>query len=463
MQTILKSLYWILLQELSIKLVSFATSLVLLWYLSPTQFGSFFFVWLFFSAFAVWRNGGTQETIILFGKNNPEQWQTHFWQIQLKSAYALILLVGLLIFDDFIFGYSISCSLWVAMALIFIFEGLYIVPLYIGEVQKDFKIIFRWHLLAECMASFTGIVLASKGQGVYALCAKMIVSACIKTVSMWGSFYFPLRKFSSNISKAENKFGNPLSYTKLLNFIARNIDDFMIGRYLGDAVLGLYNRVYNISLYPFLQLGSAVNRALLPEAETLVKNGDAALFLKLFSFNLYVYSMSALALYWWGPTIVLHYLPEMWHSAASLFQIFAGILFLQGLSRPNSVFFTLSGDTALELKLNVILKIFTIICLSTGIFLFKNINMVVWCYLISVVVSAMLQWAFLTRLLGLPLRWWESAFWHTAFIAFFWIIFQNGFILTPFPTGFLLIGLVIFKLVFFDKHLVSNWKSFLKN
>ncbi len=460
MQTMLKSLYWILLQELSVKLISFITSIILLWYLSPSAFGSFFFVWLFFSGFAVWRTGGTQETIVLFGKDNSALWQAQFWQIQVKTIYSLILLVPLLIFDEFILGGPLSFTLWVLMSLIFILEGLYAVPQYVGELQKNFKSIFRWYVFAEIMASVTGIWLAYRGHGIYALMAKMIVSAAIKTAGMWMNFHFPLLRVVKTMPQEQNQFEKPLSITKSLNYMVRNIDDFMIGRYLGDAVLGLYNRVYNISLYPFLQLGSAVNRALLPEAGSVAKERHGTLFLNLFAFNLYTYSIATIALYWWCPIIVLQFLPDIWHPTAPLFKIFAGVLLLQGLSRPNSVFFALSGETQLELKWNVILKINTIIWLSIGVFLYKDIEMVVWCYLAAVVISAILQWIVLDQILTLPKKWWKPGFQHFLYVAICWIVFQKVIVISPYWIGLFLMVAVILKWLIFDRDMVFRCKQF---
>lgn len=459
MQTILKSLYWILLQEISVKLISFVTSLILLWYLSPSEFGRFFFVWLFFSVFAVWRNGGAQEVIIRYGTDKSELWQAQFWQIQLKSVYSLCLLILLLVFDEFIFGFTLSYSLWGFMALIFMLEGIYCIPQYIGELQKDFKTIFKWYFLAELIASVSGIWLASKGLGLYALSVKMLVSAALKTAGMWTSFYFPSGSILRNLPSAEKQFGQALSYTKLMNYMARNADDFMIGRYLGDAALGLYNRVYNVSLYPLLQWGSSVNRAILPEAGNFEKHKSAALFINLFSFNMYAYSIAALAMYWWCPTLVLVFLPDVWHPAAPLFKIFAWILLLQGMARPNSLFFTLTGETRLELKLNIILKIHTFIWLAVGVFLFENIEMVVLCYLAAVVFSAVLQWIYLRRILELSEKWWKSALTHVGFLVCCWLLCQYMFGFSPHWSGFLLIAAVMMKLILVDRQKWTGWKA----
>ena len=69
-------------------------------------------------------------------------------------------------------------------------------------------------------------------------------------------------------------FGAGLSGYTLTNFLSRNLDSVLIGRYCGGAALGLYNRGYRILLFPLQQISWPIVQVMIPTLSKLVGEPD---------------------------------------------------------------------------------------------------------------------------------------------------------------------------------------------
>jgi O-antigen/teichoic acid export membrane protein len=60
------------------------------------------------------------------------------------------------------------------------------------------------------------------------------------------------------------RFGLPLTGFNTLNFLVRNGDNFLVGRYIGAPALGIYARAYGLMLLPIQAVSGAVGRVAFP-------------------------------------------------------------------------------------------------------------------------------------------------------------------------------------------------------
>jgi PST family polysaccharide transporter len=68
------------------------------------------------------------------------------------------------------------------------------------------------------------------------------------------------------------RFGASVSLYNVTNFLARNLDNVMIGHFENSHALGLYDRAYKLLMYPLTQAIFPVGRVILPTLSRL--NGD---------------------------------------------------------------------------------------------------------------------------------------------------------------------------------------------
>src|SRR3546814_16295601 len=65
-------------------------------------------------------------------------------------------------------------------------------------------------------------------------------------------------------------FGRGLAGFNILNFISRNADNVLIGRFTSATQLGYYDRAYKLLLFPLSQINNPVGRVLIPILSRLV-------------------------------------------------------------------------------------------------------------------------------------------------------------------------------------------------
>ena len=99
----------------------------------------------------------------------------------------------------------------------------------------------------------------------WALVLSSIVSSIVGVGCAWlACRWTPGRPhFDAGFKKAL-RFGSGLSIFNVFNFITRNADNLIIGKMLGAAQLGLYDRAYRLLLSPLQQVNAPIGRVMVP-------------------------------------------------------------------------------------------------------------------------------------------------------------------------------------------------------
>jgi PST family polysaccharide transporter len=110
-----------------------------------------------------------------------------------------------------------------------------------------------------------GVLLAWRGYGVWALVAANLAQVSLRTVSMYLVTRHSLRP-SVDLRAAWEllSFGFGMSLAEIGVVISQQGDNFVVGRWLGPAALGVYGRAYSLMVMPASAFGRIVNRVLFP-------------------------------------------------------------------------------------------------------------------------------------------------------------------------------------------------------
>src|SRR4029079_3062305 len=132
---------------------------------------------------------------------------------------------------------------------------------------------------SELASMFAGtiaaIALALWGAGVWALVGANLVTAFAFMSGVWIACRwrpgFPVR--NSGVGSML-KFGRNLTGNNILNYIARNIDNLLIGRVWGPRQLGLYVRAYQLLLLPLDQICSPIDGVAITALSRLINDPE---------------------------------------------------------------------------------------------------------------------------------------------------------------------------------------------
>lgn len=119
---------------------------------------------------------------------------------------------------------------------------------------------------AGAAAGLGGAVWAAwQGWGVFSLVLQALLAAAVNSIGCWAgcgwrpAFVLDRRSLSGLLT-----FGGNLVGFNIFNYIIRNIDNLLVGRYLGTTDLGYYSMAYRLMLWPLQNISSVVGRALFP-------------------------------------------------------------------------------------------------------------------------------------------------------------------------------------------------------
>lgn len=125
--------------------------------------------------------------------------------------------------------------------------------------------------LAGAGAVAVGLALA--GWGVWALVAQAICGAAVTAaLLLWTARFNPLARSSRprpiHVRELAH-FSAPLTGSQILNFASRNVDNILIGKFLGAEALGYYGMAYRVMMYPLQRVSGVVGRISFPAFSTM--------------------------------------------------------------------------------------------------------------------------------------------------------------------------------------------------
>jgi O-antigen/teichoic acid export membrane protein len=163
------------------------------------------------------------------------------------------------------------------MALVLVFRGLGIVPGAILERRLD----FRSRTIAETAATFVqiGVMLglAVAGLGVWSLVLGTVVGEGTQSALYWllAPWRPSLRRSSRKILLELIRYGRFIGATNILNVVGNTIDNVVVGRLLGTAVVGLYSVAFRLANFPNSVIGYVVGRTMFSVYSMLQDDLDA--------------------------------------------------------------------------------------------------------------------------------------------------------------------------------------------
>lgn len=216
------------------------------------------------------------------------------------------------------------------LAVIFPVTGLAVVGEALLQREMRFKKLTAIGLVSYVFGyGMVGIVLAATGFGVWALAIAQLSQAAMNAfMLLWVrreviGVTFDKTKFAQLLN-----FGAGLSLAKIANYLARQIDNFVVGRWLGADALGAYGRAYQFLMTPTNLFGSVMNQVLFP-AMASVQN-DKEKLARAYTRALAVIAMVALPvsgiLVVLAPEIVAVLLGPQWGAVVVPFQVLAAFL-----------------------------------------------------------------------------------------------------------------------------------------
>ncbi len=236
----------------------------------------------------------------------------------------------------------------IAYAIIAVLGGVSTLHSALLNRQMKFKALARITILSSFISLVGGLLLAYYQYGYWAIVAINLISALAQTVLLWMNCDWrpSFSKIDKSIKEYVN-FGAGVTGFNMINYFSRNLDNILIGKYIGIQPLGLYNKAYQLLMLPISQLRDPLNAVGTPAMSSLLKQPEKyRTYYKEYLFLLSFFSLPIVVyLFVCSQPIIYVVLGPNWTSASKIFQLLAITALIQPIASTRGMILLSSGQS----------------------------------------------------------------------------------------------------------------------
>jgi len=316
--------------------------------LTPKEFGVVAIVAVFITFFRLLSEMGLGAGIVQKrGLNNED----------ISSLFILTIFIAILFgLCFYIFSYAIAAfyknniyiNIGHLLCITLIFSTLTTVPSSILRKNKKFLTIGVIQIVTIVLSGIFGVFLAFKNFSYYALVVQSIINSVLLFISFY--IYSGIRVrfvFSVNSIRKIFKYSFYQFLFNTINYFSRNLDNILIGKFLGPTALGFYDKAYKLMLYPVQNLTGVMSSVLHPVmAEYQDKSSVIyTAYLKILKILLLIGIPISIFSFFSAKEVILMMFGNNWVQSIPVFKVLALSIWLQMLLSTTGSIFQAAGRT----------------------------------------------------------------------------------------------------------------------
>jgi len=399
--TTVKGLSWTAASQIARQVTNIIVSLILARLTGPEAYGLIGMVTIFTGFASLFVDLGLGSGLIQRPEIEPEQIASVFW-INVLAGLALALSMMLIapFAADFYHEPAVTLIMRVS-SFGFVFGALGAVQLSLLSRELRFPQIAKVDISATVFSGVLGIASAISGFGVWSLVLQTLAQAVVRTSGLWMiSTWRPRTRPRFGGAKDLAFFSGNLFLFNVLNYCVRNLDNLLIGRYVGTIPLGLYSRAYQLMLLPVQQITGVSGNVLFPAMASV--QGDLVrvkgIYLRAIAAMHLVAAPIYAGLFAVADTFVEVVLGDAWAGVVPLLRILCIVGFFQPVGSSTGWIYTALGRSDIMMKWGVV----TAFLYISGFFIGLKWGLigVTWSYCIAGLISWYPGWTFSGKLIN---------------------------------------------------------------
>ena len=137
------------------------------------------------------------------------------------------------------------------MSLYITLEGMWVIPESLLRRNLKFKQLGLSQIPAELASMLISIPMAMYGFGVWSLVVGQLLGQVLRILLLWGFarpwIWLRPQKWEKEIVKGMFRYGMPSMASGMLKYFQNQIDTLIVGRHLGPASVGIYNKAFTLT------------------------------------------------------------------------------------------------------------------------------------------------------------------------------------------------------------------------
>jgi O-antigen/teichoic acid export membrane protein len=429
-----KGIKWVAVGQLIKYPLQIIISIVIASFLSPKEFGLMAMVTVFTGFASIFIDFGFSSAIIQKKEINNKL---------LSSVFYLNLVVGLIFtflfsFGSFFIGWFYEepklVPVTIALSFTFFISSLSSVQLALMQRDMNFKILVGAELVAFFVSSVGALLLAYLGYGVWSLVVNHLLIVTITLVIIWNaSIWRPSFYFSIKEVKEVWVFGKNLTLFTGLNYWTRNLDNLLIGKFIGNGALGIYSRGYGFVTMPVTQISAVLAKVMFPVLSRVRENHNQLtdIYLKSCQIIALITFPLMAGLFLVAEEFVLLFLGKEWIEMIPVLQVFSLLGAVHSIATTVGWIYLATGNTNMMFKWGLFSSFVGVVSFIVGIYFGSAFSVAVSYTLFNLIITVIPSFLYPFSIIGL-------SFWR--FINSFKEVVVMTFLVI---TGVFLIGLIV--------------------
>lgn len=232
--------------------------------LGPATYGDYSII-LAVTGFAlIFNDLGLQASLVFEEQLHDDLLATAFW---LNVAVGVVLSAGLWVTAGPLCAllHHPAAATPLSVAGLSFLLSVSLVPTALLERSLRFGRLVSCEVIGQACASAFTIAGAAAGLGIYSLALGPVVAAVVTSVATLAvTGYRPAGRPSLDHLRSMWRFSSGMAGFGTANYINRNVDTFVLGRFGSAFDLGIYSRGYSLTMAPVAQVGIVIGRVLFP-------------------------------------------------------------------------------------------------------------------------------------------------------------------------------------------------------
>lgn len=342
--------------------------------LTPDDYGIVAIITIFIGFFTIIADMGIGPAIIQYKDLNKRQISDIFIFTFFIAILISIVFIGFSYPLSIFYNNKVYIPLGIILSIGIFFNILNIVPNSLLLKDKQFKALGIRNVIVTMIGGIITIVLALNGAKYYAL---VINSAFVGFLTfIFNYFYSKLKIYFSFSFESIKKIKDFSTYQFAFNFInyfSRNLDNLLIGKFMGQVALGYYDKAYKLMLYPVQNLTHVITPVLHPILSDYQNDRNRI-------YNEYVKIVKLLSLlgiffsvfsFFASDEIINIMFGNQWSNSILSFKILSVSICIQMILSSSGTIFQATGETRKLFLAGAIGAIFNIIGIIVGVIMGK--------------------------------------------------------------------------------------------
>ena len=245
--------------------LTFCSTIILARLLTPEDFGLIAMTATVTGFLMMFQNVGLDQAIIQARRVEPDHLDALFWTGAIFSALVALAIAAAAPFAAQFYGDERIRKLMFASSMLVVLGSFNLVQFSLLNREMRFGALSLIDIAANILSFIVAISAAFVLRSYWAIWLGNLAAVLLNVIAAFSLVRWLPRRGPSLHGVGELwKFARGLAGFNIVNFIARNLDNVLIGRFSGAVELGIYDRAYRLMLFPLQNFNAPLSRVMLP-------------------------------------------------------------------------------------------------------------------------------------------------------------------------------------------------------